>query len=47
MGGFTLLVPRDRIEHIDLPIEKAISLALTAWIKADPKQAKDIMENRP
>lgn len=35
MGGYTLLVPRTQITPIDVPIEKAMSLAITAWVKTD------------
>jgi uncharacterized membrane protein len=35
LGGFTLLVPRSRITPIDIPIERAMSLAITGWVKAD------------
>ncbi len=36
LGGYTLLVPRDLITHVDLPIERAMSLAITGWVKVDP-----------
>ncbi len=45
MGGFTLLVTRNQIESIDIPIEKAMSLAITGWVKVDPKQQVKEMEN--
>ncbi|WP_413557735.1 DUF502 domain-containing protein [Bdellovibrio sp. HCB209] len=35
LGGFTLLIPRSRITPIDIPIERAMSLAITGWVKAD------------
>lgn len=35
MGGYTLLVPKTKIKPIDIPIETAMSLAITAWVKAD------------
>lgn len=35
LGGFTLMVPRSRITPLDMPIEKAMSLAITGWVKAD------------
>jgi uncharacterized membrane protein len=35
LGGFTLMVPRARLTPIDIPIEKAMSLAITGWVKAD------------
>jgi uncharacterized membrane protein len=37
MGGFTLLVPKDQLEVLDMPIEKAMSLAITGWVKTDSK----------
>lgn len=44
MGGFTLLVSRKQIEPIDIPIEKAMSLAITGWVKVDSKQQVKEME---
>lgn len=38
MGGYTLVVDRSQIRPVDLPVEKAMSLALTGWIKTDPTQ---------
>lgn len=35
MGGYTVLAPRQQVTPIDVPIEKAMSLAITAWVKAD------------
>lgn len=35
MGGYTLLVPRAQVTPVDVPIEKAMSLAITAWVKTD------------
>ncbi|NUN07309.1 MAG: DUF502 domain-containing protein [Bdellovibrio sp.] len=35
LGGFTLMVPRERITPLDMPIEKAMSLAITGWVKAE------------
>ncbi|MGZ3692108.1 MAG: DUF502 domain-containing protein [Pseudobdellovibrio sp.] len=35
MGGYTLLVDKNQIRPADLPVEKAMSLALTAWLKID------------
>lgn len=37
MGGFTLLVPRSQLEAVDLPVEKAMSLAITGWVKSAAK----------
>jgi len=45
MGGFTLLVSRDQTESLDLPIEKAMSLAITGWVKVDPKLQTKEMES--
>lgn len=38
LGGFTLMVPRSRITPIDMPIEKAMSLAITGWVKAEQEE---------
>jgi uncharacterized membrane protein len=38
VGGYTLLVSKEQIIEVDLPIEKAMSLAITGWVKVDPKK---------
>lgn len=38
MGGYTLVVDRSQLRPVDLPVEKAMSLALTGWIKAETNQ---------
>ncbi|MBC7419628.1 MAG: DUF502 domain-containing protein [Bdellovibrio sp.] len=38
LGGYTLLIEKSQLEPVDIPVEKAMSLALTAWIKTDYKQ---------
>ena len=35
LGGFTLLVPKSRITQLDIPVEKAMGLAITGWVKVD------------
>lgn len=40
LGGYTLLIPKSQVTPIDIPVEKAMSLALTAWIKTDSQQMK-------
>lgn len=35
LGGFTTIVPRSSVTPLDIPVEKAIKLAITGWIKAD------------
>ncbi|WP_413290780.1 DUF502 domain-containing protein [Bdellovibrio sp. HCB337] len=37
LGGYTLLVHRSKITEIDMPAEKAMSLAITGWVKAGGK----------
>jgi uncharacterized membrane protein len=34
LGGLTLLVPRDQVVKVDMPVDQAIKLSVTAWIKA-------------
>lgn len=40
LGGYTLLINKSEVEHVDIPVEKAMSLALTAWIKTDSQGEK-------
>lgn len=40
LGGFTFLVPREQITEIDMPIEKAMSLAITGWVKVNSGEEK-------
>lgn len=35
LGGYTLLIDKSQLEPFDIPVEKAMSLALTGWIKTD------------
>ena len=35
LGGFTTIVDRDQVTPVDIPVEKAIKLAITGWIKAE------------
>lgn len=37
LGGFTYLVPKSRLTEVHLPLEKAMSLAITGWVKAEDK----------
>lgn len=37
LGGYTLLVHRTKITEIDMPAEKAMSLAITGWVKSGAK----------
>ena len=38
LGGYTILVHKNQVTPLDIPVEKAMSLALTAWIKTDSAQ---------
>lgn len=33
LGGFTLLVPKNQVTEVDIPVEKAMQLAITAWVQ--------------
>jgi uncharacterized membrane protein len=35
LGGYTLLVPKDLVEKIDMPVETAMRLAITGWVHTD------------
>lgn len=34
VGGFTFMIPRSKITLVDIPVEKAMSLAITGWVKS-------------
>lgn len=34
LGGFTTIVPRSSVTEVDIPVEQAIKLAITGWIKS-------------
>lgn len=34
LGGMTLIVPKDKIRKVDIPVDQALKLSVTAWIKA-------------
>ena len=40
VGGITVLASKSCVEPIDLPVEKAMSLAITGWIKTGPGEIK-------
>jgi len=40
LGGYTLLIDKNQLEAFDIPVEKAMSLALTGWIKTDGPNTK-------
>ena len=33
LGGFTFLVPKSQIQELDISVEKAMQLAITAWVQ--------------
>ncbi len=40
IGGYTLLVPKKHLIPVNMSIEKAMSLAITGWIKAEKNDDK-------
>jgi uncharacterized membrane protein len=40
-GGFTVLAPRSLIQPVDIPIERAMSLAITAWVKGNDDKSRE------
>ena len=40
VGGYTFLVPKSQITKFEIPIEKAMSLAITGWVKADSGESQ-------
>ena len=40
LGGITLLVSRDKVKKVDIPVDQALKLSVTAWIKAQDNKDK-------
>lgn len=40
LGGYTLLIHKDSLQPINMTVEKAMSLAVTGWIKTDQSDNK-------
>ncbi|HPI40468.1 MAG TPA: DUF502 domain-containing protein [Pseudobdellovibrionaceae bacterium] len=36
LGGITLIMPRNQLTPVDIPIEKAMKVAITGWVKVEP-----------
>lgn len=34
LGGMTLIVSKDKVRKVDIPVDQALKLSVTAWIKA-------------
>lgn len=34
LGGITIFVERDKVQKVDMPVDQALKLSVTAWIKA-------------
>ena len=43
LGGYTILVPKQDLIPVNIPIEKAMSLSITGWVKTseDPQEKKE------
>lgn len=42
LGGFTILMDRSKIKKINIPVEKALSLAITGWVKSHAQGDKHV-----
>jgi len=38
LGGITFLIEKDKVKKVDIPVEQALKLSVTAWIKAKDKE---------
>lgn len=38
LGGITLIVPREKVKIVDMPVDQALKLSVTAWIKASEEK---------
>lgn len=40
LGGITVLIEKDKVKKVDMPVEQALKLSVTAWIKAPEKSER-------
>lgn len=40
LGGFTLLISRQQLETVDIPVERALQLAITGWVTTHSEETK-------
>jgi uncharacterized membrane protein len=38
LGGLTILIEKHKVKKVDIPVEQALKLSVTAWIKASEKE---------
>jgi uncharacterized membrane protein len=38
LGGFTVLIEKDKVTKVDIPVDQALKLSVTAWIKARDRE---------
>lgn len=38
LGGITVLIEKDKVKKVDMPVDQALKLSVTAWIKASDKE---------
>ena len=43
LGGNTMLFKKSQVEPINMPVEKALQLAITAWVKTDHHEHHDAL----
>lgn len=42
LGGYTLLIDKSKIQKLNIPVEKALSLAITGWVKSNAQGDKHV-----
>jgi uncharacterized membrane protein len=42
LGGYTLLINKSQTRKINIPVEKALSLAITGWVKSNAQGEKNV-----
>lgn len=38
LGGMTLIIPKDKVRKVNIPVDQALKLSVTAWIKANEEK---------
>lgn len=40
LGGITVLIEKEKVKKVDMPVDQALKLSVTAWIKAPEKSER-------
>jgi uncharacterized membrane protein len=47
LGGFTVMVPKDRVQTVDMPVDRALQFLLTAGVSSKAKEKDKAVPDQP